>query len=604
VSPKQRQRRYALALSFGAFAAWLLQFPQLALSDSSDVFNSLAGIGVFFALALALSLLFHQRIARIRTSQALATASVLAAGASLAFISLTSSPARLAAFSLMVACSAFLLVGWAQRLQRLTESDILRCCLSGLIAVSAFGIIIYFLATLFGFSANLRNYTHVSLALLSLMLLPMAAYFLISDGGGRGDGRSKGDERDGGDGGDGGRGEGNGGGSRMARERTEGASVRPGAADGMFVAADLSGAAGLSGAAAGLLGASAGLLGVALPVCAIAAGFVGGFIYSPYMFDFHFVQLTRLSVCAIVAVLIIGIGNLRITAPIRQLIIFFLAFVALVLGLVCALIGQDFTGYALGALAAAFDLLFLISLAALATAGKHGKAGYPFWLFALLGTGFFWARGLGAFLQATLGYASGNVTAVSAIALAVICISLFLGIVIHLRPEPVPASSPLQKPVAAKGAVNAVVGDADAARAAKLDASATEAANCDAGAVSEAKALAPAAAKAATRGMKTDDAGMAAEGQKSTGSGDSELLNSFKSYGLTAREQQIILLMLKGCTATNMEARLAISQNTIRWHLTNAYRKCGVASKSELIELSERIRQEPLADPDKTRGDK
>lgn len=56
-----------------------------------------------------------------------------------------------------------------------------------------------------------------------------------------------------------------------------------------------------------------------------------------------------------------------------------------------------------------------------------------------------------------------------------------------------------------------------------------------------------------------------------------------ESYGLTAREQEILRLILQGSRNKDIEKKLFISASTVRNHIYNIYQKLGVRSRLELI---------------------
>jgi len=58
-----------------------------------------------------------------------------------------------------------------------------------------------------------------------------------------------------------------------------------------------------------------------------------------------------------------------------------------------------------------------------------------------------------------------------------------------------------------------------------------------------------------------------------------------ESYGLTAREQEILRLILQGASNKNIERKLFISASTVRNHIYNIYQKLGVGNRLELINL-------------------
>jgi DNA-binding CsgD family transcriptional regulator len=55
-----------------------------------------------------------------------------------------------------------------------------------------------------------------------------------------------------------------------------------------------------------------------------------------------------------------------------------------------------------------------------------------------------------------------------------------------------------------------------------------------------------------------------------------------KAYGLTAREQEVAQLTLRGATAIQTAQRLAISPHTVNGHLKAVYEKTGAHTRGEL----------------------
>lgn len=56
-----------------------------------------------------------------------------------------------------------------------------------------------------------------------------------------------------------------------------------------------------------------------------------------------------------------------------------------------------------------------------------------------------------------------------------------------------------------------------------------------------------------------------------------------RAYGLSKRESEICLLVLRGLSTAQMSSRLHISRNTIQDHLKSIFRKAGVRSRRELV---------------------
>jgi DNA-binding CsgD family transcriptional regulator len=58
-----------------------------------------------------------------------------------------------------------------------------------------------------------------------------------------------------------------------------------------------------------------------------------------------------------------------------------------------------------------------------------------------------------------------------------------------------------------------------------------------------------------------------------------------EQHSLTNREHEIVLLVSEGRNQPFIEQKLSISRATVKTHMTHIYRKCGVNSKQELIDL-------------------
>ena len=56
-------------------------------------------------------------------------------------------------------------------------------------------------------------------------------------------------------------------------------------------------------------------------------------------------------------------------------------------------------------------------------------------------------------------------------------------------------------------------------------------------------------------------------------------------YGLTKREAEVVTLFLQGRSMSYIAEKMFVSENTIKTHVQHVYRKCGVHSKQELIDL-------------------
>ncbi len=57
-------------------------------------------------------------------------------------------------------------------------------------------------------------------------------------------------------------------------------------------------------------------------------------------------------------------------------------------------------------------------------------------------------------------------------------------------------------------------------------------------------------------------------------------------YGLTKREAEVAALFLQGRSMSYIAEKTFVSENTVKTHVQHVYRKCGVHSKQELIDLA------------------
>jgi two-component system nitrate/nitrite response regulator NarL len=55
-----------------------------------------------------------------------------------------------------------------------------------------------------------------------------------------------------------------------------------------------------------------------------------------------------------------------------------------------------------------------------------------------------------------------------------------------------------------------------------------------------------------------------------------------KTFGLSAREQEVVALVVEGCTNKDVGSQLGISEETVKRHLTNIFDKTGVSNRLEL----------------------
>ncbi len=58
-----------------------------------------------------------------------------------------------------------------------------------------------------------------------------------------------------------------------------------------------------------------------------------------------------------------------------------------------------------------------------------------------------------------------------------------------------------------------------------------------------------------------------------------------EDYGLSAREGEVLVLLVKGDTRQNMCKTLQLSEGTVKTHLTHIYDKLNIHSRTELLEI-------------------
>lgn len=84
--------------------------------------------------------------------------------------------------------------------------------------------------------------------------------------------------------------------------------------------------------------------------------------------------------------------------------------------------------------------------------------------------------------------------------------------------------------------------------------------------------------------------GVASEGSRDEEASEDERLEHAvylfgKRYGLTSREEDVLTLIAKGRTGSEIEHELFIAKGTLKTHRRNIYAKCNVHSRDELLEL-------------------
>lgn len=88
----------------------------------------------------------------------------------------------------------------------------------------------------------------------------------------------------------------------------------------------------------------------------------------------------------------------------------------------------------------------------------------------------------------------------------------------------------------------------------------------------------------ALRGEQRLDAGV--NGRALQAALEQRCSNIARQYGLSDREGDVLVLLVKGVTRQNMCRDLHLSEGTVKTHLTHIYKKLGIHSQSELIDIA------------------
>jgi LuxR family maltose regulon positive regulatory protein len=60
-------------------------------------------------------------------------------------------------------------------------------------------------------------------------------------------------------------------------------------------------------------------------------------------------------------------------------------------------------------------------------------------------------------------------------------------------------------------------------------------------------------------------------------------------YHLTEREADVLRLVAHGLSNPELAIRMAVSENTVKYHLRNIYSKCAVGNRIQAVSLAKRI---------------
>ena len=72
--------------------------------------------------------------------------------------------------------------------------------------------------------------------------------------------------------------------------------------------------------------------------------------------------------------------------------------------------------------------------------------------------------------------------------------------------------------------------------------------------------------------------------RESESSPQTRCVRAARAYGLTRREEDMLLLIVEGRTQPEIARALYVSRDTVKTHVRNLYRKMGVSGKAELVE--------------------
>ncbi len=70
---------------------------------------------------------------------------------------------------------------------------------------------------------------------------------------------------------------------------------------------------------------------------------------------------------------------------------------------------------------------------------------------------------------------------------------------------------------------------------------------------------------------------------------ENEILNNVKKFGLTEREEKILLLIAKGYTNNEISEKLFVSVNTVKTHTKNIFLKLNVRNRTEAAKIAHNL---------------
>ena len=299
---------------------------------------------------------------------------------------------------------------------------------------------------------------------------------------------------------------------------------------------------------------------VILCLASFIASFVSGFTYLPHYVDWNLTASLR---SAIVLAAAVCAGWYLLRKPVLTLshanVLLLFSLLLTVLGLSALTVNDPAVSVA------ARDCYFAVALVLLCGLVREYRLPFlPAFALGMLGTGLFWGYDLGVFAKRLLGYDLQTLAPLSAACTAVLAAAFFL---LFVR---------------GPGRASESVGVAEAARGGESP---------EVQAPVDGTASADETRKAPEPEPQLD----AASARQIIEKTHEDVL---APYQLSPRELQVSLLVLDGFTAAAASEKLGISIATVKFHLGNAYRKIGIQSKSELVQLAKRS-EEAIVDEGK-----
>ena len=296
-----------------------------------------------------------------------------------------------------------------------------------------------------------------------------------------------------------------------------------------------------------------------LCLASLATSFISGFTYLPHYIDWNIAACLRSGI-ALIAAVAAGWYLLKqytfTLAKANRFLLFSLLLTVFGLSLL-TISNPSLAIVARGMLDAARDCYFAVALILFCGLIRECRLPFfPFFSLGMLGTGLYWGYDLGVFTKRLLGYDVYILAPIAAVCIAVLAGAFFL---LSAR-ESGRMGAPLSKQNnAAENHLQAQ--DDTTGLMVQVDEPATN----------------------AVPDISPDTPLNAASARQIIEKTHEDIL---APYQLSPRELQVSLLVLEGYTAAAISEKLDISIATVKFHLGNTYRKIGIQSKSELVQLT------------------